>query len=61
MKKLYKKKKKSKLYIHIETQNREKAKEQGFYDGRFKTKIIRNKKKEAIKKQTRKKWKDNDL
>ncbi len=49
------KKKKSKLYIHIETQNREKAKEQGFYDGRFKTKIIRNKKKEAIKKQTRKK------
>jgi hypothetical protein len=56
-----KKKKKSKLYLHIESQNREKAKEQGFYDGRFKTKIIRNKKKEAIKKQTRKKWKDNDL
>jgi hypothetical protein len=53
-----KKKKKSKLYLHIESQNREKAKEQGFYDGRFKTKIIRNKKKEAIKKQTRKKWKD---
>ena len=55
------KKKKSKLYLHIESQNRKKAKEQGFYDGRFKTKIIRNKKKEAIKKQSRKKWKDNEL
>lgn len=53
-----KKKKKSKLYLHIEGKNRERAKEQGFYDGRFQTKIIRNKKKEAIKKQTRKKWKD---
>jgi hypothetical protein len=59
MKKLYNKKKKSKLYIHIETKNREKAKEQGFYDGRFKTKIIRNKKKEAIKKLSRKKWKEH--
>ena len=55
------KKKKSKLYLHIESQNRKKAKEQGFYDGRFKTKIIRNKKKEAIKKQSRKKWKENEL
>lgn len=52
------KKKKSKLYLHIESQNRQKAKEQGFYDGRFKTKIIRNKKKEAIKKLSRSKWKD---
>lgn len=48
-----KKTKKSSLYTHIETQNREKAKEQGFYDGRFKTKIIRNKKKEASKKLSR--------
>lgn len=49
-----KKKKKSSLYHHIESQNRENAKEQGFYDGRFKTKIIRNKKKEASKKLARK-------
>jgi hypothetical protein len=50
-----KKQKKSSLYHHIESQNRESAKEQGFYDGRFQTKIIRNKKKESTKKLTRKK------
>jgi hypothetical protein len=50
-----KKQKKSSNYHHIESQNRENAKEQGFYDGRFKTKIIRNKKKEASKRLTRKK------
>lgn len=55
-----KKKKKSSLYSHIEGENRKKAKEQGFYDGRFKTKVIRNKKKEAIKKQSRKKLNNID-
>lgn len=55
-----KKHKSSSLYSHIQAQNRMNAKEQGFYDGRFKTKIIRNKKKEAMKKLSRKKLKNSE-
>lgn len=39
-------KKKLSLIKYVETKNRDSAKEQGFYDGRFKQKSIPNKKKQ---------------
>lgn len=50
-----KSKNKNSLFNYAQDKNRELAKEQGFYDGRFKQKVIKNKKKELIKKQSRSK------
>jgi len=33
-------------FKHSQARERESAKEQGFYDGRFKTKVVKDKKKE---------------
>ena len=43
------KKKKNRVGSFMRGQNRENAKEQGFYDGRFKPKVIEDKKKQADK------------
>jgi hypothetical protein len=43
------KKKKNTIFAHALTTQRDSAKNQGFFDGRFALKIIRNKKKQADK------------
>lgn len=42
--------KKSKLKKHREAEEREKRKEDGFYDGRFRTKVLPNKRKKPPRK-----------
>ncbi len=54
MKKTKGKKLKKKLHKLILKQNREKAKKEGFYDGRFSEKVIPDKKKKTNKEACRK-------
>lgn len=49
-----KKKKKRKLHKALMKANREKAKEQGFFDGRFGQRVVPDKKKKAQKEACRK-------
>ena len=53
--------KKSKIKKLIEADEREKRKEDGFYDGRFRTKVAPSKKKYKRKKNTIKKIEPDDL
>ena len=55
-----KKKKKKKSVTAAQALQRRLAKQQGFYDGRFKEKMVRDKKKEWKKKLSRKKIKLNE-
>jgi len=55
-----KKKKKKKSVTAAQALQRKLAKQQGFYDGRFKEKTVRDKKKEWKKKLSRKKIKLNE-
>ena len=41
-------------------ENREKAKEQGYYDGRYRPRVVPDKKKKASKEEARKKQLDQD-
>ncbi len=52
-----KRKKKNRVGNFMKAQNRESAKEQGFYDGRFRPKVVKDKKKQADK-DACKKWKE---
>ena len=55
-----KNKKKNKVGQFMKGQNRENAKEQGFFDGRFRAKVIQDKIKQADKNAC-KNWKNDDI
>jgi len=49
-----------KLFNMAKAKQRENAKEAGFYDGRFRTKVVEDKKKKQ-ERQSAKKWKNRDI
>jgi len=53
--------KKSKIKKMIEADEREKRKEDGYYDGRYRTKVVPDKKKKYIRKKKIKKDEDDIL